>query len=293
METGKLSARVRRFVQGVRKNRGVAAGMLILAVVVGAAVFAPYVAPHDPFKQNLSIVLQPPFWVDGGSVEYPLGTDYIGRDILSRVIYGGRVSLVVGAGGVAVASLLGLTFGLLAGYFGGWLDATIMRVVEIILAVPYILFVVVVSSMVGSSLVNVILIFGVTDFPTFTRTVRGSVLSVRESQFVESAVAIGARPDRVVRCHILPNIMGAVITIATFEMAAMVLWEASLGFLGLSVPPIIPSWGNMMADGRSYLQTAWWLAVFPGLAVVSLALGMNLVGDWVRFRLDPRSRGLE
>jgi peptide/nickel transport system permease protein len=282
-----------RIRRSLSRDLRVMIGMLIIVIIVAAAVFAPYLAPHDPFAQDLSKAHRPPFWIKGGLSDNPLGTDYIGRDILSRVIYGSRVSLLVGVGGVIIASLVGIMFGLLTGYLGGWIDAVVMRVVDVILAVPWILFVIFVVSIVGSGLVNVIVIFGITDFPLFTRAVRGEVLALREYEFVEAAKSIGARPWRIIRLHLLPNIIGTVITIATFEMASMILWEAGLGFLGLSVPPIIPSWGNMMADGRSYLRSSWWLATFPGLAVMSLALGINLTGDWLRFTLDPRSRGRE
>jgi ABC-type dipeptide/oligopeptide/nickel transport system permease subunit len=196
-------------------------------------------------------------------------------------------------GGVFFASLLGIMFGLLAGYLGGWSDSITMRVADIILAVPWILLVVFVAGILGSNLVNVIIIFAVTAFPLFTRAVRGEVLSLREQQFVEAARCIGARPGRVILIHLLPNIVGTVITLGTFMLATMILWEAGLGFLGLSVPPTIPSWGNMMAEGRSYLRSDWWLATFPGFAVLLLALGVNLIGDWLRFVLDPRSRGRE
>jgi len=266
-------------------------GLLCLTAAVGAAVFARYLAPHDPFEQDLSRALLPPMWFQGGSPDFPLGTDYIGRDVLSRVIFGSRVSLTVGLGGVCLASVLGMFFGLMAGYLGGWVDAIIARVVDIVLAVPYVLFVVVMASILGPSLVNVILIFGVADFPVFARLVRGEVLSLKESQFVEAAECTGAGPWWILWTHFLPNIIGTVVTMATFEMAAMVLWEAGLGFLGLSVSPIIPSWGNMMAEGRDYLRTSWWLATFPGFAVALLALGINLTGDWLRFTIDPRSRG--
>ena len=287
------SRRAGRLRRGIGRNGRVVVGLLILAAALVTALFAPVLAPHDPFEQDLSQAHRPPAWLDDGLPEHLLGTDYIGRDVLSRVIYGSRVSLLVGMGGVLIASLLGITLGLLSGYLGGWTDAAIMRVVDVVLAVPYILFVVFLASMVGSSLLNVIAIFGVTDFPLFTRAVRGEVMVLRESQFVEAAESIGAGRWRILRRHLLPNIIGTVVTIATFELAAMVLWEAGLGFLGLSVPPIIPSWGNMMAEGRSYLRTSWWLPTFPGLAVMLLSLGINVTGDWVRFTLDPRSRGRE
>lgn len=282
-----------RTLHSLARHRKVIVGLVILAVIVAAAVFAPWVAPHDPQKQNLSLAHTPPSWLADGHPEYLLGTDYIGRDVLSRLIYGARVSLFVGLGGVLIAGFLGIACGLLAGYAGGWLDAIVMRVADTILAVPWILFVLFVVGILGSSIVNVIIVFGITDFPLFTRTVRGEVLAMREQQFVEAAVSIGTRPLRVLLRHILPNIIGTVITVATFEMASMVLWEAALGFLGLSVPPTIPSWGNMMAEGRSYLRSDWWLATFPGMTVMLLSLGINLTGDGMRFVLDPKSRGRE
>jgi ABC-type dipeptide/oligopeptide/nickel transport system permease subunit len=282
-----------RILRSLARHRKVIVGLIILTLIVAVAVSAVWVAPHDPQAQDLSQAHRPPYWLPDGLPDYPLGTDYIGRDVLSRLIYGARVSLLVGLGGVLIASFLGITCGLLAGYLGGWVEAIVMRVADTILAVPWILFVLFMVGILGSSLVNVIVIFGVTDFPLFTRTVRGEVLAVREQQFVDAAVSIGARPWWVIVRHVLPNIVGTVITVATFEMASMVLWEATLGFLGLSVPPTIPSWGNMMAEGRSYLRSDWWLATFPGMAVMLLSLGINLTGDGLRFVLDPRSRGRE
>ncbi len=282
---------LRRWRRTVASNWTIGIGFSCVLLALIAALFAPWLTPHDPLDQDLSVAYLPPAWVEGGQPEYPFGTDYVGRDTLTRIIYGSRVSLIVAAGGVTIASVLGIITALLAGYLGGWVDTIFMRGVDIILAIPYILFVVFVVSVLGSSLLNVIIIFGIADFPLFTRLVRGEVLSLRESQFVEAAVCTGASPWRIVRSHLLPNIIGIVITMATFEMAAMVIWEASLGFLGLSVSPIIPSWGNMMSEGRAYIRTAWWLATFPGLAVMLLALGINLSGDWLRFKLDPRSRG--
>jgi ABC-type dipeptide/oligopeptide/nickel transport system permease subunit len=265
-------------------------GLVMFLSVVFAAVFAPLIAPHDPLDQNLRSAKQPPAWTSEGSWEYPLGTDNLGRDIFSRIIYGARVSITVGFFGVLIAAGLGMVIGLIAGYFGGKVDAAIMGVINLILALPYLLFVVVIASILGRSLINVILIFGITDTPIFARTTRGEVLRLRESGYVESAVSIGAGEMRILFDHILPNLLGPLITVATFEMSGMIFYEAGLGFLGLSVPPSVPSWGNMLAAGRKYLTSAFWIAGFPGLAIMYTSLGMNLFGDWLRDVLDPRLR---
>ena len=265
-------------------------GLLLFLTLVITAIFAPWIAPHDPLDQNLAFSKQPPAWVEGGNWEYPLGTDNLGRDLLSRIIYGSRVSLTVGFFGVLIASGLGMVIGLIAGYMGGKVDSVISGVINLVLALPYLLFVVVIASILGRSLINVILIFGITDAPIFARTTRGEVLRIRESGYVESAVSIGARSRRILFDHILPNLIGPLITVATFEMSAMIFYEAGLGFLGLSVPPNVPSWGNMLSAGRKYLSVAPWLTAFPGLAIMMTSLGMNLLGDWLRDVLDPRMR---
>jgi len=268
-------------------------GLAIFLLLVVAALFAAWISPHDPLQQHLRIAKQPPGWSSGGSWTYPLGTDNLGRDILSRVIYGARVSLTVGFFGVLIAGGLGMVVGLIAGYFGGRLDNLITGLVNLILALPYLLFVVVIASILGRSLINVIFIFGITDSPIFARTTRGEVLRLRQSGYVESAISIGAGRWRILFDHILPNLIGPLITVATFEMAGMIFYEAGLGFLGLSVPPTVPSWGNMLANGRKYLFTepaAPWIATFPGLAIMLTSLGMNLLGDWLRDVLDPRLR---
>jgi ABC-type dipeptide/oligopeptide/nickel transport system permease subunit len=268
-------------------------GLAIFLLLVITALFAAWISPHDPLQQHLRIAKQPPGWSDGGSWTYPLGTDNLGRDILSRVIYGARVSLTVGFFGVLIAGGLGMVVGLIAGYFGGRLDNLITGLVNLILALPYLLFVVVIASILGRSLINVIFIFGITDSPIFARTTRGEVLRLRQSGYVESAISIGAGRWRILFDHILPNLIGPLITVATFEMAGMIFYEAGLGFLGLSVPPTVPSWGNMLANGRKYLFTepaAPWIATFPGLAIMLTSLGMNLLGDWLRDVLDPRLR---
>ena len=275
------------------RDRAGALGLIMFLIIVLAAVFAPLLAPHDPLKQNLRHAKKPPAWSEKGSIRNPLGTDNLGRDLLSRIIYGTRVSVTVGFFGVLIAGSLGMVIGLVAGYAGGRIDNVIMGGVNMILALPYLVFVVFIAAILGRSLINVILIFGFTDIPIFVRITRGEVLRMRESGFVESALSLGATRARILFDHILPNLLGPLITIATFEMSAMIFYEAGLGFLGLSVPPSVPSWGNMLAEGRKYLTIYPWIATFPGLAIIFAGLGMNLLGDWLRDVLDPRMRRIK
>ena len=272
------------------RDRSGIVGLVMFAVVVFAAVFAPLIAPFDPLEQNLRDAKMPPAWYEEGSWEHLLGTDNLGRDLLSRLIYGARVSLTVGFFGVLIAAGLGMVFGAIAGYLGGRVDTFIMAIVNLVLSLPYLLFVVVIASILGRSLINVILIFGITDSPIFARVTRGEVLRIRESGYVESAISAGARTGRIIFDHIMPNLIGPLVTLATFEMSRMIFYEAGLGFLGLSVPPSVPSWGNMLEAGRKYLTSYPWIALWPGLAIMWTSLGMNLLGDWLRDVLDPRLR---
>jgi len=272
------------------RDRSGIIGLVLFLVVVVAAVFAGPISPYDPLKQNLRDSKMPPAWSVEGNWNHPFGTDNLGRDIFSRIIYGTRVSLTVGFFGVLIASVIGLVTGSIAGYIGGRVDDAITSVVNLVLSLPYLLFVVVIASILGRSLINVILIFGITDSPVFARLTRGEVLRIRESGYVESAVSVGARWWYIIFEHILPNLIGPLITLATFEMSAMIFYEAGLGFLGLSVPPTVPSWGNMLSAGRKYLTSYPWIAAFPGLAIMFTSLGMNLLGDWLRDVLDPRLR---
>jgi ABC-type dipeptide/oligopeptide/nickel transport system permease subunit len=272
------------------RDRGGLLGFVLFVLIVLTAIFAPVIAPYDPLKQNLRAAKQPPAWQEGGSWEFPLGTDTLGRDMLSRIIYGTRVSLTVGFFGVLIAGTLGMVAGLVAGYFGGRVDGTVMAVVNVFLAIPYLVFVVVVAAILGRSLINVILIFGITDSPIFARVTRGEVLRMRESGYVESAVSAGAGTGRILFDHILPNLIGPLITLATFEMSAMIFYDAGLRILGLSVPPNVPSWGNMLQVGRQYLTIYPWIATWPGVAIAITALAFNLLGDWLRDVLDPRLR---
>jgi ABC-type dipeptide/oligopeptide/nickel transport system permease subunit len=272
------------------RDRGGMFGLALFVILMLTAVFAPVIAPYDPTKQNLRVSKLPPVGAEKGQWAYPLGTDNLGRDLLSRIVYGSRVSLTVGFFGVVIALALGLSAGLLAGYIGGRVDALIMGVVNVLLALPYLLFVVVIAAILGRSLVNVILIFGVTNAPIFARVTRGEVLRLRQTAYVDAARTIGCSNARILLSHLLPNMIGPLITVATFEMSAMIFYEAGLGFLGLSVPPRIPSWGNMLATGRQYLTTQPWIAAWPGLAIMIASLSMNLIGDWLRDAYDPRSR---
>jgi len=265
-------------------------GLIIFLSVIFAAVAAPVISPYDPLEQNLKESKIPPAWSKNGSIRHLLGTDDLGRDILSRVIYGTRVSLTVGFFGVLIASSLGMIIGLTSGYIGGRLDNAIMSIVNLILALPYLVFVVFIAAILGRSLINVILIFGFTDIPIFVRVTRGEVLRMREEGFIEAARSVGATTSRILFKHVIPNLIGPIVTLATFEMSAMIFYEAGLGFLGLSVPPSVPSWGNMLSLGRQYLMIYPWIATYPGLAIVYTGLGINLLGDWLRDVLDPRLR---
>ena len=273
------------------RDQGGVIGVIVFLIVVFSAIFAPMIANQSPFDQNLRDSKLSPAWNEGGDWTHPFGTDSLGKDIFSRVIYGARVSLMVGLFGVLIAGSLGLIVGAIAGYAGGRLDATIMGGVNLILSLPYLLFVVFIAAVLGRSLLNVILIFGITDAPIFARVTRGEVLRMRESGYVESAISAGARWPRIIFSHIMPNLIGPLITLATFEMSAMIFYEAGLGFLGLSVPPNeYPTWGNMLSAGRKYMTSYPWMASFPGLAIMFTSLGMNLLGDWLRDVLDPRLR---
>ncbi len=265
-------------------------GLLMFLTVMFSAIFAPWIAPYDPLEQNLRESKVPPVWQEEGSWDHILGTDNLGRDIFSRLIYGARVSLTVAFFGVLIAASLGLFIGSISGYMGGRVDSVIMNIINLILSLPYLLFVVFIAAILGRSLINVILIFGITDSPIFARVTRGEVLRMRQSGYVESAISAGARWPRIIFDHITPNLIGPLITLATFEMSAMIFYEAGLGFLGLSVPPSVPSWGNMLAAGRKYLQCCPWIAGAPGLAIMWTSMGMNLLGDWLRDVLDPRLR---
>ena len=283
--------RVPRWLRSLGRRWLAAAGFVLLTLVVVSAIAAPLLAPHDPRRGELIDSKLPPMWSEGGMRTYPLGTDTLGRDILSRVIYGSRISLAVGFTAVAIAGVIGVTVGMVAGYYRGRVDDVMMRLAEIQLAVPFILFALAILAVLGPGLRNLILVLGITGWVTYARVVRAQVFSFREKEFVEAARAIGARDLRIMARHIFPNTVASLIVIASFAVAGTILTEAALSFLGLGVPPSVPTWGGMVADGREQILTnRWWIYVFPGVAIMLTVLAINSVGDWLRDYLDPRLR---
>lgn len=283
--------RMPRALSSLLANRLATFGAVVLILVVSAALLAPFVAPFDPNAQMLVDNRQPGFWSTEGSSEYILGTDSLGRDIFSRILYGAQISLLVGIASVALAGAIGVTLGLIAGFYGRFVDDVIMRVADIFLAIPLILFAIAILAVLGSGLQNVILTLGIVTWVTYGRVVRGQVLSWKEKEFVEAARSIGARDISIMLKHILPNTFAPIIVIASFAVAAAILTEATLSFLGLGVPPSIPTWGGMVDRGRDNILTGeWWIYTFPGLAIMFTVLAVNVIGDWLRDYLDPRMR---
>lgn len=265
-------------------------GFLIVFAVIFVAIFASFLAPHDPAANNLEDMLKPPAWVEGGSLTYLLGTDNLGRDILSRIIYGSRVSLLVGVFSVILAGAIGIIVGLLAGYYGGIIDTILMRIVDSFLAIPSILFILVVLSIFNPSLIVLIVVIGFTNWVTYARVVRGEVLSIKEREFVKASRSIGTKNITIMIKHVLPNIISSFIVISTLSVATTIVLEASLSFLGLGIQPPDVSWGGMLTDGRNYLATNWWLATFPGISITITVLGIIFLGDYLRDVLDPRTQ---
>jgi peptide/nickel transport system permease protein len=263
-------------------------GTILAMVLLG--VLASQVAPHDPLEVHLKVRLQPPFWSSEGSINYPLGTDHLGRDMLSRIVYGSRISFVVGLGTVLLSGLMGSILGLLSGYLGEHVDEIIMGAADIQLSFPFLLLGILIMALLGPGTRNVILVLALTSWVPFARVVRSQVLSLKEKEFVLAASAIGANTGRIIFRHILPNTVSPITVIATLQLARAIVVEATLSFLGLGVKPPNPSWGVMLADGRQYIGTAWWVAALPGIALLLICLSANALGDWARDVLDPTLR---
>ncbi len=280
----------RKFFQSLVRVKPALFGAIFLVFLTFTAALAPILAPNDPRKIDVRQRLRPPFWNERGKVGRPLGTDNLGRDIFSRLIYGSRISILVGMSSVAVSGVIGVVLGLFAGYFRGKIDDFIMGFAEIQLAFPFILLAITIMAVVGPGLMNTIVVLGVSRWVAYGRIVRGQVLAAREMEYVEAARALGYPVRRVLFSQILPNLMSPLIIIGSFAVAGNIISEASLSFLGLGVPPSIVTWGGMLAEGKEYLRVSWWMATFPGLAIMFTVLSINLIGDWLRDYFDPRVR---
>jgi peptide/nickel transport system permease protein len=273
-----------------RVTPGITAILGLLAIYVLAAIFAPWIAPHDPLRQVLLLRLRPPLTSSPAAGLFLLGTDDVGRDLFSRILEGARASLIVGALSVSVSLLSGTIFGLLAGWFRGWTAVLILRVVDIVLSVPAILLAVLTVAVLGPSFTTLILVLGLTRWPRYTRVAYAQTLQIATLPYIRAAEMTGARAPRILLRHVLPNIAGPLMVVATTEFGLMILFEAGLSFLGLGIQPPNPSWGSIMSEGQNYVARAWWMTVFPGVCLFGVVVCVNLLGDWLRDRVDPRAQ---
>ncbi|MGE0540749.1 MAG: ABC transporter permease [Dehalococcoidia bacterium] len=264
--------------------------LVMLTVVIGLGIFGPWIAPHDPREADLARSLAPPAWEEGGSWSYPLGTDQQGRDILSRIIAGARISLIVGFMSVFVAGTIGALVALVGGYYGGWLDAIFGRAVDTMLSMPFLMVAIVLAQVLEPGIRTIVLILGFTSWAMYARVLRGEVLKIKGQDYVALARVGGNSTLRILWRYILPNLLNTLIVLATLQLGTTILAEATLSFLGLGIPPPNAAWGLMLAEGRQYVTFAWWLAVFPGIAIMLTVLSANMLGDWLRVRLDPKLR---
>jgi len=278
------------FFRRLGQARAGVVGLAMVSLMVAMALFASFISPGDPLEQDLHARLRPPFWDEKNDPKYKMGTDQVGRDILSRLIYGSRISLSVGFLTMAFSALLGISLGILAGYYRGILDSIISNGVNIMMSFPYILLAISVMAAAGPGYINLIMVLGLTGWPVYTRLVRAEVIELEGRDFMTAARALGGRDSRVILKHVLPNMASSIIVLATFEMARMIIRESFLSFLGLGIPPPNASWGGMLAEGRSYMLNLWWLAAIPGSAIFFTTLGINLMGDGLRDWLDPHTR---
>ncbi len=265
--------------------------ILILGGIAFVALFANYLAPYNPEVGSLAARFKPPAWQTGGSMAHLLGTDHVGRDVLSRLIFGARVSMVVGFTAVIFAGALGTTLGIVSGYLGGWVDQVIMRLTDAWLALPALTFAIFLAAIVGPSMWNIVMILGAVYWTRYARVIRGEVLSLKQREFVRLAIVAGCSKTTIMRRHILPNVVNTAIVLGTLMLGVVIVTEAALSFLGVGVPPPEPAWGLMLADGKKGLMVGyWWLTVLPGCCIMLMVLSANLLGDWLRVKLDPQLR---
>jgi peptide/nickel transport system permease protein len=279
--SGAWASRQLHAIARVLKYKKILFGATLLALMVGSALFAPLLSPYPPDNQDVENRLQPPIWA-GGSSDHLLGTDHLGRDMLSRIMYGGRVSLMIGFSAVLVSGTLGVVFGLVSGFYGGRIDALVMRIADVQLAFPQILLVLLILVIFGRSLAAIVLVLALADWVIYARLVRGRLLVERQQEYVEAAEAIGAPGRRIMFRHLLPNVAPLIIVIATLQLGLMVILESSLSYIGVGVEPPTSSWGRMLNDGQMYMVVAWWVSTLPGLAIVLAVLGVNFLGDGLR-----------
>ncbi len=272
-----------------RSKWGLAASALLL-LILASAVCAPWISPYNPLTVDIQHRLGPPAWMEGGTPAHVLGTDQVGRDLLSRMIYGGRVSLIIGVTAVLISSSIGVLLGLAAGYSDPRLDWTIMTVVNVMLTFPFVLLALAVIAVLGPSLINMIIVLGVADWPLYARVIRAETMAVRERDFILAGRALGMSHLRIVFRQILPNLVSVIVVIATLQVARVIILESFLSFLGLGVQPPTPAWGNMLGEGRLYMLNSWWIATFPGLAIFVTTLAINLMGNALRDWLDPHMK---
>jgi peptide/nickel transport system permease protein len=263
---------------------------ILMVVLVIPAIFAELIAPYDPVENSLRNRLLPPFWMEGGGFDHILGTDKVGRDILSRLIYGSRVSVIIASISIVVGGLIGTSLGIIGGYFGGWVDSLIMRAVDISLSIPIILLGLVLVAALGPSKSTVIIVVVTLLWSRYARLARGETLAVRTQDYIARARVSGASHTRIMIHHVFPNIFNSIVVLATLQVGFVIILEATLSFLGAGIPRPIPAWGLMVADGRALVVAAWWLAFFPGFAIMLVVLSMNLLGDWLRDKFDPKQR---
>jgi peptide/nickel transport system permease protein len=266
--------------------------LLVLGLIIICAIFAPLIAPHNPYTGNLYNQFIPPRWMPGGNSQYLLGTDYFGRDILSRIIYAARITTIVVFVAIFGSALLGTVIGLIASYVGGAVDALIMRITDALISIPLLVVAIVLAAAIGAGIVNVIAILIVFEWPIYARQIRAEGLIIRETDYVALAKVAGVSPFRMLYRHFFFNVVPTLLVLATFEIGDVIMWEATLSFLGVGVPPPIPSWGSMVSDGQAYIVSRWWLSAFPGVAILLTVLAANMFGDWIRDRLDPKLRQL-
>jgi len=291
-EVGKRINPYARFVRLLFQSKTGTTGLVIFVVIVLAAILAPAIAPHDPTLMNARNTLAPPAWLEGGTSDHLLGTDNLGRDVFSRILYGARVTLVVSLLSVIVAGVIGIALGVVCGYYGGrWFDSIIMRIVDAKMAIPGILLMLVIIGVFGSSIPTLVFVLGFTEWTAFTRLVRSEVLSIKQRDYVRAARSIGTRDRTIMWKHILPNIVSICIVISTLTLGGNIILEASLSYLGLGIQPPDVSWGYMLNEGRDHLATSWWISTFPGIAITLTVLGVIFMGDWLRDVFDPRSQG--